>query len=140
MAGSYREGGRPPACRAATGHWHCHAARGDRRPARNPRGRLAGIATTGAASVADVLRALRGDGLVLPGADEVHPRAGAYRATAPRARLRADRVPLLLDVARARSWPLERAGRRRHPTALTSRTCSAEGAPCRPSARPGAEA
>src|SRR4030095_675160 len=111
MAGSYGESGWPPACRAPTGHRHCHSSRSDRRRARDSRGRLAGIATTGATFVADVLRALRRDGLVFPGADEVRPRARAYRATAPRARLRADRVPLLLDVARARSRALARAPR-----------------------------
>jgi len=47
----------------------------------------------GAPSLADVLRALRRDRLLLPG-DEVHPRARAHTATALRARLRADRVPL----------------------------------------------
>src|SRR5687768_5143961 len=118
MAGSYGESGWPPACRAATGVRDCHSARGDRRPARDSRGRLAGIATTGAASVADVLRTLRGDGLVLPRADEVRPRARAYRATAPRAGLRADPVSLLLDVARACSRPLERHDPRGRPTAL----------------------
>src|SRR5687767_15713786 len=122
MAGSNGESGWSPACRATARLRDCHSARGDRRPARDSRRRLAWIATTRAASVADVLRALHRDGLVLPGADEVHPRARAYRATAPRARLRADRVPLLLDVARARSWPLERYRHRRHPTGLIAAT------------------
>src|SRR5687767_4224484 len=120
MAGSNGESGWSPACRATARLRDCRSARGDRRPARDSRGRLAWIAPTGAASVADVLRALHRDGLVLPGADEVHPRARAYRATDARARLRADRVPRLLDVARARSRPLERHRRRRYRTALTT--------------------
>src|SRR5688500_8114959 len=46
------------ACCAAAGFRNRHSARGDRRPSRDSRRRLAWIATTGAASVADVLRAL----------------------------------------------------------------------------------
>src|SRR3972149_3793270 len=120
MAGPYGQSGWSPACRAATGRGHCHSARGDRRPARDSRGRLARIAPTGAASVAHVLRALRRDGLVLPGTDEVHPRPRADRGTAPRARVRADPVSLLLDVARARSRPPDRHRCRRYSTTLTT--------------------
>src|SRR5688500_20117503 len=105
MAGSNGESGWPPACCAAAGFRNCHSARGDRRPSRDSRWRLAWIATIGPASVADVLRALHRDGLVLPGADEVHPRARAYRATAPRALLRPAPVTFLLGVERLRSPP-----------------------------------
>src|ERR671912_2092505 len=108
MAGPNNSSGWSSAGRAAAGHWHRNAARFVWRSARDSRRRPAGIETAGPTPVANVLRAIHRDGLVLPGTDEIHPRAGTYRATASSARLRAAPVSLILDVARSRSWPVDR--------------------------------
>src|SRR5690606_2638546 len=117
-------GDRPTARRTAADRGYCHSVRGSRRFARDSRRRLAGLATAGSAPVADVLRALHRDRLVLPRADEFRPRARADHATAHGAPLRAAPVPHLLDVARARPPAHERPSRSRSPDPLTG-SCAA---------------